>query len=103
MCVELAWLTRLLHDFGIDDVSLIPLKCENQTAIDIARNLVFRRRTNHINIDCPFVREKLQASLILVSHVSTTNQFADALTKELHGSTHQEAIINLGLQSDPLA
>ena len=85
VCAELVWLSRLLHDFGMDDITPIPLKCDNQAAIHIARNPVFHERTKHIELDCHFVREKLQNGLISVSHVPTQHQLADSLTKPLHG------------------
>ena len=54
---ELAWLSRLLHELSIPNVTPIPVKCDSQAAIYIAKNLVFHERTKHVEIDCHFVRE----------------------------------------------
>lgn len=37
----------------------------------------------HVRIDFHFVRDKVQDGIIRVSHVSNTDQLADALTKPL--------------------
>lgn len=64
VCLELAWISCLLIEIGVPDITPIPLKCDNLAAIYIAKNPVFHERTKHIELDCHFVREKLQASLI---------------------------------------
>lgn len=38
---ELAWLTRLLHELHVPNVTPIPLKCDSMAAIHIARNPVY--------------------------------------------------------------
>lgn len=42
---ELTWLVRLLSDFGVTIDMPIPLYCDNQAALHIARNPVFHERT----------------------------------------------------------
>ena len=96
---ELAWLTRLLHEFTIPNVVPVPLKCDSQAAIYIARNPVYHERTKHIDLDCHFVREKLQDSLIGLSYVPTKHQLADVFTKSLPGPDHQLLISKLGMLS----
>ncbi|KAI3714278.1 hypothetical protein L1987_72875 [Smallanthus sonchifolius] len=98
---ELAWLTRLFVEFRLDNLTLVPLKCDSQTAIHIAKNPFFHERTKHIELDCHFVREKLQAGLILLSHARTSNQLADLFTKSLDGQSHSDIISKLGLYTPP--
>lgn len=103
VCAELSWLTRLLSELQVDDITPIPLKCDNLAAIYIANNPVFHERTKHIDLDCHFVREKIQEGLISVSHVPTLHQAADILTKNLSTSQHKDAISKLHFTPFPPA
>lgn len=94
---ELAWLTRVLSELNVPNITPVPVKCDNQAAIHIAKNPVFHERTKHIELDCHFVREKLQDGLISLSHTHTKNQLADLFTKSLPGGQHAELISKLGL------
>jgi len=99
LVAELAWLSRLLHELGITNITPIPVKCDSQAAIYIARNPVFHERTKHIELDCHFVREKLLAGLISLQHVHTKAQLADAFTKPLPSSLHRAILTKLGVHS----
>nr|XP_017245376.1 PREDICTED: uncharacterized mitochondrial protein AtMg00810-like [Daucus carota subsp. sativus] len=98
---EIYWLSRLFHDLEVPDIIPIPVKCDSQVAIYIAKNPIFHEQTKHIDLDCHFVREKLAAGLISLSHVSTTLQLADILTKPLTGLQHHNIISKLGVHSSP--
>ena len=94
---ELSWLSRLLNELTISSVCPIPVRCDNQAAIYIAKNPVFHERTKHIELDCHFVREKLMAGLISLHHIPTKRQLADVLTKPLTGVLHRDLIGKLGV------
>lgn len=98
---ELAWLSRLLTELEVPDITPIPIKCDNQAAIHIAKNPVFHERTKHIDLDCHFVREKLRSGLISLSHVPTKQQLADVFTKPLTGPQHHDILCKLGVLSAP--
>lgn len=87
-CAKLSWLTRLLEELTITDITPVPLKCDNQAAIYIAKNPVFHERTKHIELDCHYVREQLQAGLISIDYVPSEKQIADIFTKSLSGPQH---------------
>ncbi|CAM8887392.1 unnamed protein product [Rhodiola kirilowii] len=48
VCSEIAWLIRLLADMNVPITDLVPLYCDNQSAIHLARNPVFHERTKHV-------------------------------------------------------
>jgi len=99
VCAELAWLSRLLHELGIEDITPISLKCDNQASIYIAKNPVYHERKKHIDLDCHFVREKLLEGLVSLTHVPTKEQLADILTKSLTGLQHHDILSKLGITS----
>ena len=61
---EILWLHQLLIEVGIETPVLAKLWYDKQVALHIAFNPVFHERTKHIEIDCHFVREKIQLNLI---------------------------------------
>lgn len=62
---EIMWMKSLLIDLNIVINYDVPIFCDNQVVIDIALNPVQHARNKHIELDCPFVREKVQAQIIL--------------------------------------
>ncbi|KAK8936549.1 hypothetical protein KSP39_PZI012592 [Platanthera zijinensis] len=71
---ELTWLEGLLYDLGVKLSSPATLFCDSQAAIHIAKNLVFHERTKHIEVDCHFIREKVQLKKIELTHVPAAQQ-----------------------------
>ncbi|XP_068650520.1 uncharacterized mitochondrial protein AtMg00810-like [Aristolochia californica] len=90
---KLIWFHRLLEELGFPQLSATPMFCDNQSAIQIAKNPIFHECTKHIEIDCHFVQHHyLQGSLTL-SHVSSTSQLADVFTKS-HTAPHFHHLIS---------
>ena len=78
---EIIWLHQLLMEVGIETLVLEKIWCDNQVAFHIASNPVFHERTKDIEIDCHFVREKIQLGLISIRYVKIEEQFGDIFTK----------------------
>jgi hypothetical protein len=58
---ELIWIKQVLADLNIKVEEPMKMFCDNQSARHIATNPVFHERTKHIEVDCHFVREKVQS------------------------------------------
>lgn len=81
---ELVWILNLFKDLMVKHEGPALLHRDNQAAIHIAANSVDHERIKHIELDCHFVREKVQEGIVKTMHVSTQNQLADFLTKALY-------------------
>ena len=82
---ELIWLKHLLQEliFGKDEQ--MKLICDNQVALHISSNPFFHERTNHIEVDCHFIREKIASECMTTSFVNSNDQLPDIFTKSLRG------------------
>ena len=98
---ELVWLSRLFEELTIPCTSPFPVYCDSQSTLHIAKNPVFHERTEHIEVDCHFVRAKLQERLISLHHIGTGEQLADILTKALTGVKHAAILSKLDLLVAP--
>ena len=56
---------------------------DNQSAVLLAHNPILNSRTKHMEIDLFFVREKILAKQLSVTHIPGSNQLADILTKPI--------------------
>ena len=80
---EIVWLIALLKTFGYTHKHPVSLYCDSKATLYIAANPVFHERTKHIEIDCHFIREKIEDAVIKTFHVPTRHQLADLFTKPL--------------------
>ena len=79
---ELLWVQSLLTELKI---SFQPprILCDNMSTVALTQNPVLHTRTKHMELDIFFVREKVLAKTLFVSHVPSLDQRADILTKPL--------------------
>ncbi|XP_004294137.1 PREDICTED: uncharacterized mitochondrial protein AtMg00810-like [Fragaria vesca subsp. vesca] len=98
-CCELTWLRYLLRDLGLIHHEPASLSCDNKAALHIAANPVFHERRRHIEMDCHYIRDKIQDGSVVAKYVSSTHQLADVLTKPLGKETFVPMVRKLGVQN----
>ncbi|KAJ0975586.1 hypothetical protein J5N97_017551 [Dioscorea zingiberensis] len=84
---ELVWLQQLLTELGVSLSHPPRLLCDNLGATFMSANPVIGSRSKHIHLDYYFVRERVDAGLLKVSHVVSADQVADIFTKPLSSSS----------------
>ncbi|KAK3027217.1 hypothetical protein RJ639_040806 [Escallonia herrerae] len=94
---EVMWICHLLEEISLKPPLPAKLWCDNQAARHIASNPVYHQRTKHIEVDCHFIREKIQENLISTSYVKTGEQLGDILTKSLNGTRVEYLCNKLGM------
>ena len=81
-CKEAIWLGRLVADLGIK-IEMPELRCDSQSAIQLAKNPVFHAKTKHVDVKYHFIRELIEDKQLQLVKVHTTENPADLLTKGL--------------------
>ena len=77
---------QTLLDFGVK-LDRIPLLCDNESAVKIAKNPVQHSRTKHIDIRHHFLCDHEAKGDISLQGVRSEEQLADIFTKPLDEST----------------
>jgi hypothetical protein len=91
-------LISLINSLGVPKITgPISMFCDNQGAVDLAKNPVAHKRTKHIHIRYHFVRERIEDNTISLTHVPTQDMLADVLTKSLGATLHTSFIKRIGL------
>ena len=80
---EIMWLIALFKTFGVHHTRAAYWYCGSKATLYIAANPVYHERTKHVEVDCHFIREKIQAGVIKTFHSLTRHQIADCITKPL--------------------
>lgn len=97
LTAEVVWVTNLFKELGQSLNGPVIIHCDNKATIQIAANHIFHERTKHIEIDCHFIRERVQQGLIKTSYINTKDQLTDLLTKGLGRSQHDFLLAKLGV------
>ncbi|KAK1414173.1 hypothetical protein QVD17_29914 [Tagetes erecta] len=94
---EILWMRWLLKELGFPQNRPTTLFCDNLAVKHIANNPVFHERTKHVEMDCFFVRERVESSEIKPIHIHTNMQIADLFTKALGSKPLHLLLDKLGI------
>lgn len=79
---EAIWLCKMLNELQIEHTT-VPLFVDNQSAIKLAENAEFHKRSKHIDVRFHFVRDLVKRQDIEIKFVKSKDQLADIFTKPL--------------------
>lgn len=96
---EVLWVRQILKELGLKHMPPTDLKCDNRAALSIAANPVLHERTKHIEVDCHFIKEKVASGVINPSHISSSSQIADVLTKVLPVNQQDTLLLKMGVRN----
>ncbi|GKE23643.1 hypothetical protein Tco_1435155 [Tanacetum coccineum] len=78
---------------------LIPLYCDNKSAIALCCNNVQHSRAKHIDVRYHFIKEQVENGIVELYFVRTEYQLADIFTKPLPRERFNFLIEKLGMRS----
>ena len=80
---EIFWMCNILKEFGYKIDGPCILHCDNQSAIQVAKNPDHHRWMKHLDLQFFWLRDAVENGAFTVSYLPTGEMPADALTKPL--------------------
>ena len=80
---EISWLQSLFSEIDLCCTEIPTIWCDNISATELARNLVFHSQTKHIKLDIHFIINKVIAGELTIQYIPSEEQIADIMTKPL--------------------
>eukprot|EP00253_Pinus_taeda_P028004 PITA_28004 len=80
---EALWLRQVLLEFGFQQQHLTTLWCDNQSAIQLCKDLVQHQHNKHIELHMHFIGKLIHDHVLEVQYCSTNDQVVDIFIKAL--------------------
>ena len=93
---EILFFNYLLTQLKYNIIYPININVDNQSAIKIAQNDVFRDRSKHMDTKHHFIQDYIHDKIISLTWVESKNQIADIFTKSLSSdlfSSHRNKLV----------
>ncbi|GJY32464.1 retrovirus-related pol polyprotein from transposon TNT 1-94 [Tanacetum coccineum] len=95
-CASILWMKSQLSDYDIH-YKMVPIFCDNTSAIAISNNPILHSRTKHIDIRYHFIKDHILKGDIKLHFIPTEYQLADIFTKPLDEPTFTRLKARLGM------
>lgn len=86
----ITYITNLLQMQYMEPILLV----DNQSAIKLAENPEFHKKSKHIDIIYHFIRQSIEEKKITIGYIPTKEQIADGFTKGLDNIKHKKLMNN---------
>lgn len=90
-----------MSELGYSSQIIPTIFCDNLSATQYPADPVFHSRMKYLALDFHYVREKVQANTLHVTHISGDDQLADVLTKPLLRSKFNNLVTKIDLVIGP--
>ena len=81
---EAKFLTQLMNEITRTKViQNVKINCDNQGAIALAKDLIRKERSKHIDIKYHFINSEIQRGTISLNYIPTNDNIADVFTKSI--------------------
>jgi hypothetical protein len=97
---EAVWYGELMRQLGEESISL-SLNVDNQSAIHLAKNPVYHRRSKHIETRYHKIREWVKTSVFELKYIGTGDMAADFMTKNVNKVLMERNKQMVGVQAMP--
>ena len=94
---EMMWLKNLLVELGFRQPGHMYSFRDNQSATYIAQNLVFHKRTKHIEVDCHLVKDAWAKKVVFLPFILSSKQLVDFLIKTVSPKVFSILCSKLGM------
>ena len=95
---EAMWLRQILSEFGLHQQHPTTLWCDNQSAIQLCKDLVQHQRMKHIELHIHFIRNLIHDRVLEVHYCPTNDQVVDIFIKALTEAKFTKIRSMLGVQ-----
>ena len=96
---EAVWWRTFTTELGLPPPSAITVHSDSQGGIALAKNPEHHKRTKHIDIKHHYIREQVEAGMVVMPYVSTELMVADVLTKPLAADRHAALTGKMGVRA----
>ena len=100
-CTQVLWMKQTLKYVHVEYDQLIPIFCDNISAVSISKNLVMHSKTKHIPIKYHFVKERVAENIVKLEYVDTNEKIVNIFMKPLPKETFACLRRKLGIVSAP--
>lgn len=94
---QVLWLRNMLHSIGYMQKKGTVIYCDNMSTIKLSKNLVFHKKSKHIDVKFHFLRDLVNDEVVKMVYCNTDVQVADILTKPLKLETYERLRKMLGM------